>query len=404
MISRLSRSASACTVVSISSFCSSLSRVQRLSMRLDEALDAGQRRPQLVGHGGDQVGPLAVQAGPTAAGADGDGHAGGRPQRLVAPDPRRDQALVAVGQHPRLLGDAGAGARALERRVVLQPGTAVVAGQREHVDELRPDHLRAVDAEQLLRGPVDQHHGLVAVEDDDAVGQDVDRLTALPLHDRHPMPSCAPTASCARAPSSCAWTCRRARRPTAETRLGAYEAQLDANGERGGGVEAEGGGGGEVEALGAAVDRDADAVVGQGRDLGREAPGLVAEQPGRTPPQQVAGVVAGRGLAVAVGGEHGQSGSRGRRPRRPRRPARRRPAGGTGCRRWPGRSWGCRRRRTSPASTTPSAPAASAVRITVPALPGSRTSAQMATRRGRRRTRRRAGRRGSGRPRPRRPG
>jgi len=65
----------------------------------------------------------------------------------------------------------------------------------------------------------------------------------------------------------------------------------------GGGVEAEGGGRGEVEALGAAVDGDADAVVGQGRDLGREAPGLVAEQPGRTPPQQLAGVVQG-GLAA----------------------------------------------------------------------------------------------------------
>src|SRR5215203_3009897 len=78
----------------------------------------------------------------------------------------------------------------------------------------------------------------------------------------------------------------------------------------GGGVEAEGGGGGEVEALGAAVDGDPDAVVGEGGDLGWEAPGLVAEQPGRTPPQQVAGVVQG-GLAVTVGGEHGQPGRAG---------------------------------------------------------------------------------------------
>ena len=194
--------------------------------RLHEALHPGQRRPQLVGHRGDQVGALAVQAGSTAAGADRDGHAGGRPQRLVAPDPRRDQALVAVGQHPRLLGDAGARARALERRVVLQPRTPVVAGQREHVDELRPDHLRAVDAEQLLRGPVDQHHGLVAVEDDDAVGQDVDRLAALPLHDRHPMPSCAScTARVAPpAPSSCA-SCTSYRTRDATRRV--PEAQLD---------------------------------------------------------------------------------------------------------------------------------------------------------------------------------
>ena len=207
--------------------------------RLDEALHAGQRRPQLVGHRGDQVGPLAVQAGPTATGADGDGHARGRSQRLVAHDPRRDQALVAVGQHPRLLGDAGAGARALERRVVLQPRTPVVAGQREHVDELRPDHLRAVDAEQLFRGPVDQHHGLVAVEDDDAVGQDVDRLTALPLHDRHPMPSCASrTAELRLVHRRVAPRARVQLRlvyvvPVPEAQLDASpEAQLNANGER----------------------------------------------------------------------------------------------------------------------------------------------------------------------------
>src|SRR5829696_7190421 len=96
----------------------------------------------------------------------------------------------------------------------------------------------------------------------------------------------------------------------------------------GGGVEAEGGGGGEVEALGAAVDGDADATVGEGRDVGWEAPGLVAEQPGSTPPHR-------RRRARSVR-------PRGRRSPRPRHPARRPPAGGTGCRRWPGRSWGCR--------------------------------------------------------------
>ena len=88
---------------------------------------------------------------------------------------------------------------------------------------------------------------------------------------------------------------------------------------------------------------------------GGQAPGLVAEQPGRRAGQQVAGVVEGD-LAVAVGGEHGEPGRLGGARRRPRRRARRRAAGGTGCRRWPGRSWGCRRRRSCPASTTPSAP------------------------------------------------
>ena len=103
----------------------------------------------------------------------------------------------------------------------------------------------------------------------------------------------------------------------------------------------------------------------------------------------VAGVVQ-VDLARAVGGQHGQPGGLG--GARPRPPGRARPrrAGGTGCRRWRGRSWGCRGRPSCPASTTASAPAASAVRMTVPALPGSRTSAQMATSRARRPQRRRA--------------
>src|SRR5690606_18268567 len=48
----------------------------------------------------------------------------------------------------------------------------------------------------------------------------------------------------------------------------------------GGGVEADRGGGGEVEALGAAVDGDADRPVGEGDGLLRQAPRLVAEDPG----------------------------------------------------------------------------------------------------------------------------
>ena len=285
MISRLSRSASAWTVVSISSFCSSLSWSQRLSMAWTKPFTPVSGDRSSWATAATRSDRSRSRRGSTAAGADGDGHARGRSQRLVAPDPRRDQALVAVGQHPGLLGDAGAGARPQERRVVLQPRTSVVAGQREHVDELRPDHLRAVDAEQLLRGPVDQHHGLVAVEDDDAVGQDVDRLAALPLHVRHPTCRVAPPV-----PPSCASRTVQLRLVSVVSRVtgGATRTYRRRNSTRtvsgGGGVEAEGGGGGEVEALGAAVDGDADPVVGQGGDLGREAPGLVAEQPGRTPP------------------------------------------------------------------------------------------------------------------------
>ena len=60
----------------------------------------------------------------------------------------------------------------------------------------------------------------------------------------------------------------------------------------------------------------ADPVVGQGGELGGQAPGLVAEQPGRRAGQQVAGVVE-VDLAVTVGGEHGQPGRPGRARRRP---------------------------------------------------------------------------------------
>ena len=213
MISRLSRSASAWTVVSISSFCSSLSRVQRLSIAWTKPFTpvSGDRSSWATAATRSDR-SRSSRARPRPERTETATPVGG-PSGSSRMDPRRDQALVAVGQHPRLLGDAGAGAGALERRVVLQPRAPVVAGQREHVDELRPDHLRAVDAEQLFRGPVDQHHGLVAVEDDDAVGQDVDRLTALPLHvgtlcrvaPRAP-PSCASCTAELRlvTPSSCA--------------------------------------------------------------------------------------------------------------------------------------------------------------------------------------------------------
>ena len=138
MISRLSRSASAWTVVSISSFCSSLRRVQRLSIAWTKPFTpvSGDRSSWATAATRSDR-SRSRRARPRPERTETATPIGG-PSGLVAQDPRRDQALVAVGQHPRLLGDAGAGARPLERRVVLQPGTSVVAGQREHVDELRP--------------------------------------------------------------------------------------------------------------------------------------------------------------------------------------------------------------------------------------------------------------------------
>ena len=60
-ISRLSRSASALTVVEHQLLLLVVEPVPRLSSAWHEALDAGQRRAQLVGDGGDQVGALAVE-------------------------------------------------------------------------------------------------------------------------------------------------------------------------------------------------------------------------------------------------------------------------------------------------------------------------------------------------------
>ena len=60
----------------------------------------------------------------------------------------------------------------------------------------------------------------------------------------------------------------------------------------------------------------------------------------------------------------------------------RRSAGGTASRRSSARPWGCRCRRWRRSTSTASAPAASAPRITVPALPGSRTLVRTTSRRG----------------------
>ena len=261
--------------------------------------------------------------------------------------------LVAVGQQPRLLGDAGAGARPVERRVVA-PATCA---RRCLVSESTssnccPDHLRAVDAEQPLRGPVDQRPRSVAVEDDDAVGQGVD----------------APR------PDVRSATSRQRSAPSGGRRRYARLAP------RADGVEAQGGGGGEVEALGAAVDRDADPVVGQRGDLGRAGPRprcRTARPYGRASRSPAS---SRDDLAGAVGGEHGQpgvarGGGHGGRDVRldgDRQVEQAADAGpdGLGVVGVDGASPPARRRRRRPRRR---------VRITVPALPGSRTSAQMAT-------------------------
>ena len=104
-ISRLSRSESEWTVVSISFFWSSLSLSQRFSSAWTKPLTPGERRAQLVGHGGDQVGPLPVEPGPATAGAEQHRDPLDRTAAGGALHPGGDQHLGAVGQDPGLLGD-----------------------------------------------------------------------------------------------------------------------------------------------------------------------------------------------------------------------------------------------------------------------------------------------------------
>ena len=73
-----------------------------------EALDAGERRPQLVRHRGDEVGPFAVALVAHARVAHAHDDALDRAARSLAHEPRRDEVLAPPRRPPRLLGDAGA--------------------------------------------------------------------------------------------------------------------------------------------------------------------------------------------------------------------------------------------------------------------------------------------------------
>ena len=88
----------------------------------------------------------------------------------------------------------------------------------------------------------------------------------------------------------------------------------------GAGVEADRRGGGEVEALGAAVDRDPDPVVGERGQLGGQPPRLVAEQPGgRAGEQPVVGASSRSTSPAPSAASTRQPGGRGRAHDRGRR-------------------------------------------------------------------------------------
>ena len=100
--------------------------VPAVEQRLHEALHPGQRRAQLVGDRGDQVGALPVEPGPAAAGAQADRDLLDRPVQGGPVDPGDDQHLGAVGQQPGLLGDGGAGRQPVVRAVGRAPVAAVL--------------------------------------------------------------------------------------------------------------------------------------------------------------------------------------------------------------------------------------------------------------------------------------
>ncbi len=149
------------------------------------------------------------------------------------------------------------------------------------------------------------------------------------------------------------------------------------------GVKADRSGGSKVKALGPAVDRHRDRLVGERGEAGRQAPGLVAEQPGGA---RLSWPVAARSSSRDRAAPSAASS---------RRPAARRPdaacASGTPAVTGTWNRLPAADRTHLPlygstlaaAKMTPPAPAASAVRSTVPALPGSRTFASTATSRGR---------------------
>ena len=138
------------------------------------ALDGAQRRPQLMAHHGQELGPLALQLLERRQVLQGDHHrldrAVGRTDRRGV-DQRRD--APAVGDRQRdLLGAHGLGAAQLLRHRELGQGdlAAVAAAAGDHAEQLLDRRLRhAQRLDDPPRLPVERHEPAApAVEDGDA--------------------------------------------------------------------------------------------------------------------------------------------------------------------------------------------------------------------------------------------
>ena len=149
--------------------------------RRREPLHAGQRGPQLVRDGGDQVGPARSSRarccaprrvitrcrsgpGPPAAGGLG-------PAPRAAHVTHGDQKLGPVVEVERHLGMAGPGGQALVGIGGHPPAAAVGVAQRQRLPDVRAEHVGGGNAGQPRRGPVEHGHPPRVVGDHQAVGQ-----------------------------------------------------------------------------------------------------------------------------------------------------------------------------------------------------------------------------------------
>ena len=240
-----------------------------------------------MGDGGDEVGALPVEALAAAAGAQHDGHLLDRPTPAGPLDPRGHQHLGAARAGSTTARGCRPGCGA--RRTAGWWGTT----------RCRPGRAARAPRRGGCRRPASP--GSIA---------------AAAAETRVTCPSASATTTPSGSASARAWAASRSVTPVTLTALGARR-----------GVEADRGGRGEVEALGPAVDRDPDPVVGGRGQLGGQAPGLVAEQPGRRAGEQLVGVV-----EVDLAGAVGRERRSGRRPGRRRPPSAGSAASATG--RW----------------------------------------------------------------------
>ena len=145
VMSRVSRSASASTVSSMN--CAAPRRTFPLrQQRRGEALDAGQRRPELVRHRRDEVRAFAVALVADTGVADAHDHSAHRSGGALAHQRRGDEVLTALGRPPGLLGDPLAGGDAVVGAGGVVPGVAVEVVERHGIAECMPIDLVAVSA------------------------------------------------------------------------------------------------------------------------------------------------------------------------------------------------------------------------------------------------------------------